>query len=374
MTLKYLFEKTVFIFGAGASKDADCFLSKEMLFDLKKSIRNSDKKQFSDIHDFIMQSLLYQHALKNPELKVSEITNIEDFVLVLQQMIDREYIVPPPLVGNWNNKITLWESQNKKIFGDFLKFTENHLINKWTKFNHDKAQKLLSPFRKLIQLDENFDLKIFSLNYDIMFESIFNNENEHLVDTGFSQNQWVGNFNDPDSPAKLKLYKLHGSVNWYFAEEEEQVKHMNRDDIGKISPLIIFGSGPKMQSCDPFLLLLGAFSEILKLANLFVVIGYSFQDRYINNILIQSLNSDVSKKMLVVDPCVGADKEIFINKIENFQDTKSIYEKMNLTKISPDKIELKNSLGKDFLNEYLKESCQKLKYELKLVEGGEAVF
>ena len=374
MTLKYLFEKTVFLFGAGASKDAGCFLSKEMLFDLKKSIFDFDKSQFADIYDFIIKSLLYQHALKNPESKVSEITNIEDFVLALQQMIDREYIVPPPLVGNWNNKITLWEAQDKEIFENFLKFTENCLINKWTKFNYNKAQELLNPFSKLTQSDEKFDLKIFSLNYDVMVESILNNENEHIVDTGFSQNQWDGNFNDPESPAKLKLYKLHGSVNWYFDEKKEQVKQMNEDDVGKINPLIIFGSGPKMQSYDPFLMLLGAFSEILKSANLFIVVGYSFQDRYINNILIQSLSSDVNKKMLVVDPYIKTDKKNFIKKIEQFQDFKSIYEKMNLTKISPDKIEIKPFTGKDFFNEYLKENCQKLKDELKLVEKGETVF
>ena len=373
MTLKHLFEKTIFIFGAGASKDADCFLSKEMLSDLKKSILDSDEEQFSDIYDFIMQSLLYQHALKKPESKISEITNIEDFVLVLQQMIDREYIVPPPLIGNWNNKITLWEAQNKKIFKSFLKFIENHLINKWTQFDHNKAHTLLIPFRKLIQLYEKFDLRIFSLNYDTIFES-FNKENEHNVDTGFSREQWVGNFNDPESPAKLKLYKLHGSVDWYFDEDEEQVKQMNKADIGKTNPLIIFGSGPKMQSCDPFLSLLGAFNECLKSANLFIIIGYSFQDRYINNILIQNLSSDVNKRMLVIDPSVPETKEVFLKKIEQFQDSKSIYEKMNLTKVSPDKIGLKASSAKDFFNEYLKENCQKLKDELELVEKGESIF
>ena len=68
MTLQHLFEKTVFLFGAGASKDAGCLTSKEMLGDLKQSI-TSDAKQFSDIHDFILSSLAYQYALKKMDKK-----------------------------------------------------------------------------------------------------------------------------------------------------------------------------------------------------------------------------------------------------------------------------------------------------------------
>ena len=198
MNLKNLFEKVVFLFGAGASKDAGCFLSQEMLDDLKKSIldskiswgnkdQNKNKEDhFSNIYNFIMQSLLYQYGLRDLELKISEVTNIEDFVLILQKIIDREYIVPAPLVGNWSNKITLWESKDKKIFKDFYDFIHHRLINKWTKFDSKKAQILLEPFRTIMQSDENFDLRIFSLNYDIIFEKFFNQEDEHLVDTGFS--------------------------------------------------------------------------------------------------------------------------------------------------------------------------------------------
>ena len=361
-----------------ASKSADCFLSKEMLSDLKQSILDPkvswpNKSQFSDIYDFIIQNLLYQYALKDPEARISEVTNIEDFVLVLRQMIDREYIIPPPLIGNWNNKITLWESQNKDIFQEFLNFIYDRLIKKWTKFNPVEAQKLLNPLKELIQSHE-FDLRIFSLNYDLILESVFNKENEHLVEVGFSQKKWVGDFNDPENLAKLKLYKLHGSVDWYFDDKEEQVKKMDATDIGEVRPLIVFGSGPKIQSYDPFLLLLGAFSESLKSANLFIVIGYSFQDRYINNILIQNLNSDVNKKMLIVDPFVPKTKEVFIKKIEQFQKSKSMHEIVNWTKISPDKIELKKSECLDFFNEYLKENCEKLKELLTSVEVGESIF
>ena len=88
----------------------------------------------------------------------------------------------------------------------------------------------------------------------------FNIDNEHLVDTGFSQNKWIGDFNDPENPQKIKFYKLHGSIDWYFDDKEETIKQggINQE------PLIIFGSGSKIQSYDPFLSLLAAFSEVFK--------------------------------------------------------------------------------------------------------------
>ena len=375
MSLQNLFEKTVFLFGAGVSKDAGCLLSKEMLCDLEKSIRDpkiswpNRKKHFLDIYNFIKQSLLYQYGLKDMEVKVSEVTNIEDFVLVLQQIIDREYIVPPPLIGNWNNKLTLWESKSKNVFQDFYNFIHNRLINKWTKFDNKKAQNLLNPFQQLICSDEKFDLRIFSLNYDTIFEKTFNKADEHLVDTGFSKNQWIGDFNDPQTAKKIKFYKLHGSIDWYFDDEEETVKQGRVDQ----KPLIIFGSGSKIQSYDPFLSLLSSFNEVLKKANLFVIIGYSFQDRYINNILIQNLSSHLNKKILIVDPD-KKEKEFFIKKIEQFQKSKSMNEIVSLTKISPDKIDLNYSKSIDFFKEYLNENCKKLKELVNSVEKEDTIF
>ena len=305
--------------------------------------------------------------------KISEIANIEDFVMVLSQMIDREYIVPPPLVGNWNNKITLWESKNEEILQEFHSFTINLLVRKWTKFETQTAIELLKPLKKLIEKAQNFNLHIFSLNYDTMLESVLNSKKETLIDTGFSKNQWDGDFNHPNSPAKIKLYKLHGSIDWSFDEEKEIVQITSTPKENK-HPLIIFGSGPKMQSFDPFLTLLGEFNEKLKSANLFVIIGYSFQDRYVNNILIQNLSSSLNKKMLIIDPFLESNAQNFIKRIENLQKSKSMYEIANLTQISPDKIEIRTSTAKKMFKEFLENDCEKLKQLLESTERGETPF
>ncbi len=376
MTLGSLFERTVFLLGAGASIDAGCLSSKGMLADFKRSIKelpttDPNREHFSAIYDFIMQSLIYQYALKDPDARLSEVTNVEDFVAVLRQMIDREYIVPAPLIGNWNAKITTWEMRNDKVFRELLAFAYEALIGKWTKFDIEKSRTVVQPFRNLVETEENFDLRVFSLNYDLIFESVFNSDQEHIVDTGFSQKRWNGEFHDPGSSAKLKLYKLHGSVDWYFDESDEEVKQGVQEGV---RPLIVFGSGPKIQSYDPFLSLLGGFRNALKSSNLFVVVGYSFQDKYINNILIQSLSAGLNKKMIVVDPGNPKETMDFINKVERFQTSKSMNEIVNLTKISPDRVELSNLKAIDFFAEYLGNGAHKLKDVLEDVEQGDRVF
>lgn len=375
--IKDAFSRTVFLLGAGASLDAGCKTSAGMLSSLKEEIQalpiDDKRKDFLAIYDFIMQSLIYQKALKDPDRKISEITNVEDYVAVLRQMIDREYVVPAPLVGNWNSKITSWEIKNENIFKDFLDFIYERLISSWIKFDQEKAVELVAPIKELLLSSESFDLTIFSLNYDLVFESSFNSENESLVYNGFSRCKWEGDFLDPNIESKLKLYKLHGSQNWYFDEEEEEVKIGSPEENG-VKPLIVFGSGPKIQSYDPFLTLLADFRKKLKDATLYVVIGYSFQDKYINNILIQSLNSGLNRKMIVVDPGEGLGPIEFVKKIERFQSSRSLNEVVSLTRISPDRVQIEKITAKQFFKHYLKNNAHELVKIFNEVEQGDVVF
>lgn len=376
ISLRSLFERTTFLIGAGASMDAGCLSSKGMLRALQQALRREvaagNNSQFLAIYEFILQSLVYQRSLKGDlDSRVSDLANVEDFVAVLRQMLDREYIVPAPLVGNWNSRITSWEYRDEKIFSRFLDFIYRCLLDEWTTFDVEKARQLLQPLRSLISAEEDFECSIFSLNYDLIFETVFNTEHERLVDDGFSQGRWTGDFADPHSSAKVKLFKLHGSKDWYFDDSEENVKQHRPDGM---KPLIVFGSGPKLQSYDPFLSMLAEFRETLKEATLFVVIGYSFQDKYINNILIQSLGSGLNKKMIVVDPYLESDRLKFVQSIERFQNTRSLSELVNLTKLSPERVVIQTTTAENFLSVYLGNNAALLREELLSAEKGDQIF
>lgn len=372
MSLSELFNQVTFLFGAGASKDAGCFLSAEMLDSLRNDILEDEEinkglgKHFIDIHDFVLASLSYQFTLRNPSTGIQFPRNIEDFVAILNQIIDKEYIVPYPLVGNWNEKISRWENIDQDIFGTFRNFVEKLLITKYVKHDKDANAKVLSPIKDLIcQSAEQFEIDLFTLNYDLTFEEFFNSPTETLLNDGFESDRWIGNFEQKQQ--KLNYYKLHGSINWYL-DEEESVKK-NHDYGITTDPLIIFGSAPKMLSFDPFLFMLSKFRKKLEQSTLYIVIGYSFHDKYINNLLIQQLAMKPERKLLVVNPKIES-KKAFVSELGQIQKMKSINDKISFTQISEQRIEIEKLNAKEFYIKYLANNAKFLsdKVEAILVE------
>lgn len=393
--LEQLFKKTVFLLGAGASKDAGCKLSGEMLVSLKQAINSLTtadadfieyKEDFDEIYNFIFASLNYQLAMKDSSNCEKTYVNIEDFVMVLRQLIDKEFIIPYPLIGNWNDKILKWELRHLNVFSHFKDFITRQLINNWIEFDKGKAESMLHPVREILNSSEKFKLNIFSLNYDLIFEQVFNTPSVKLLDTGFSEKNvsnkkiryWASDFNDSNSPTKIKLFKLHGSVDWEYNQDTEEISI--KDNINdEREPLMIFGSYSKMLSFDPFLYILSEFRKSLEAATIFIVIGYSFHDKYINNLLIQqlSLNSDadVPKKLLVVDPSFTNKTEIqFTEELKKIQDSKSINDIINFRQIGPDRIKLIPKTASEFYVAYIANNAAGLKSELENTERSDKVF
>jgi hypothetical protein len=106
----------------------------------------------------------------------------------------------------------------------------------------------------------------------------------------------------------IRLYKLHGSLDWVDDEMHGICsltfdRHPRAEDF-EVSkpPLLIFGTDTKLTGKDPFLTLVHAFSEQLRTANVLVVIGYSFSDQYINEIVEQRMRDNLPMRMVLVSP------------------------------------------------------------------------
>jgi len=395
MKYEEAFEKIVFLIGAGASKDAGCLLSKDMLASLGPAINNlrpedkdfiSYKEDFYEIYQFILASLHYQTTMKDPLSSNSTYLNIEDFVMILRQLIDKEFIIPHPLIGNWNNKIIKWEMRNGDIFSRFLDFIIIQLVSKWTRFDRREANEVLKPIQEFLSVSEPYKLNIFSLNYDLIFEDVFNSSTTKILDNGFSEKTildetkryWAASFNDPNSPTRINLYKLHGSIDWEYNSETEYIQIKENIDDGR-EPLIIFGSYSKMLSFDPFLYMLSQFRSLLSKATMFVVIGYSFHDKYINNLLIQQLSinteEDVAKKLFIVDPSNNKKTSLqFTEELRQIQDSKSINDVINFKQISHERIKLIPKSAKEFYSEYFSNNAKLLLDELENIEQADKVF
>ena len=73
-------------------------------------------------------------------------------------------------------------------------------------------------------------------------------------------------------------------------------------DEGTGRPAVIFGQRGKLRAEGPFLSLLAEFERQLSNAGRLVVIGYSFRDDHVNEIIRRWTADDIARQITVVDP------------------------------------------------------------------------
>ena len=386
MKLEELFENTVFLLGAGASLNAGCLMSSGMLSKLSSEINNisdddkvyGDKKEgFRKLYEVILPALAYQAELKKILSGNNEMykPNIEDYILILRKILNKDLIIPEPLVGSWSEKLLLLEIKFPNLCYQYLNFIY-HCVIKWlTPINYDSANELLQPVKKLLEetTDENFFIKFFTLNYDLVFEKVFNSSEAKPLNNGFANNIWDERSFDTQQ-TKINLYKIHGSLDWY---SEEDTTHstpnyevaFNALEPDERKPHLILGYETKLFSVDPFFTLLQKFIEKLKEANLVVIIGYSFFDAYLNNLLIKFLNSSENKKLFIVDPSFSSNEnpsEAFTNYLKIIQTDNSSLNIDNYISLPSAKVSFFKTVegiagAKEFYAEFFANKCEKLK-------------
>jgi len=387
MTLSETFGNTVFLLGAGASYEANCLISKEMLGKLYQAIIDIPqdhmlykdyKSAFIELYQFIRPSLAFQSDLKNIKsggLDNIYSPNVEDYILIIRKIINKDYIIPQPLVGSWSDRLIRLEIRNPNIFQNYLNFIYDKVIEWITpKDEYKAAAELLLPLVNLLKdtNDEDYHINIFTLNYDLVFEKVFNRDSEFPVNTGFnSDGVWNENFfNTPE--AKINFSKIHGSLDWYLSEDDtyalpDHQVAFNPLNPDERKPHIILGFEDKLFSVDPFFTLLQQFIQKLKMAKLLVVIGYSFFDNYLNNIIIRHLNKNEQGRLLIVDPHWSArEKAEFLSYLKMIQGDTSNLSMNNYTTLYSSRLDFygnENQLvsgAKSFYEEFFANKCERL--------------
>lgn len=192
----------------------------------------------------------------------------------------------------------------------------------------DKAiiEKLTTP-KKIEGLDlivqlanatEITSLIILTLNHDLLVEDLLTRKGIHYTD-GFSDADGDVRWFEPDnylSDAKIKLIKLHGSIDWYsFAVNREE-------KIGKISGPILREkkniNGETLERLNKFPKVLSGLNKInyynsgiytdihyhfqraLYENNLMIMSGYGWGDDPINNRLITWLDRKKNNKLILL--------------------------------------------------------------------------
>jgi hypothetical protein len=113
-------------------------------------------------------------------------------------------------------------------------------------------------------------------------------------------------------PGRIKILKLHGSIDWEIVKQEGSYQKPIPDELVRqkqildpqndfgFQPAIVFGGQNKLTAEGPFLELFRCLYSELYIADRLTVIGYSFRDKHINKLLRQWIN-DVDRKVRIIN-------------------------------------------------------------------------
>lgn len=158
---------------------------------------------------------------------------------------------------------------------------------------------------------------IFNLNYDRLVEEYLLDRGISFVD-GFSNSKrkliWdPSEFNRKDN-STVRLFKIHGSLNWREREDEYKLECLSNEEPPRNSYykqcVFIYPT----QQCDittePYKTLLGQFSSIGSYIDVLIVIGYSFRDPPINDVIDHFIRSSKNKFVVGFSPTINEDIDI----------------------------------------------------------------
>ncbi|MCG8608699.1 SIR2 family protein, partial [bacterium] len=333
LTTTNIINKSLFFLGAGFSRRAGCKTSVDMFADLKKRIFDQQDMTFSKTQKealkFLISCLQYHAEWRTMESS-NDITfapNIEELALLIRRIKNRENFLPYPITGNWADKLVTLESEYSKetknntdfqeemLFESLERVLKSLLKNEWFKIDSDLSY--LKPLLEFIQNTSKSDYRfeIFTLNNDVVIEQYFS-KHEEIPWRGFVNGKWqdISNDTQNDPYGRIDLYKLHGSIDWVRLEdmdvwEEEKLGDEDKENIQhKHNPYIIFGQGTKTFSVEPFFSLINHFNNQLNSdsKDYFFVVGYSFFDPYVNNLLFNAVKG--FKKLIIVNPHFGPER------------------------------------------------------------------
>lgn len=338
MNIKDAIDKSLFFLGAGASYDAGCKISNAMLSDLKERIGNKTDFTFNkpekEALKFLLSCLEYHSEWRTLETlgNFKFVPNIEELALLIRRVKNREHFLPYPITGNWADKLSVLEAEfinldNEQKAKDSLFEALDYkiksiLLPQWLEpHNYD----FLSPLADFLKSfpNEDFRIDMFSLNNDMVIENFCLNNNINPW-RGFVSGEWRGaEYKDSlNDFGRINLYKLHGSLDWVrlttgdFKERKENLQQEDLDSIEQSNdPYVIFGLGTKTFSVEPFFDLIQHFKYTLREKYYIFVIGYSFFDPYINNLIIDAVRES-SKKIIIVNPSFGPENLKENNKLQ----------------------------------------------------------
>lgn len=217
---------------------------------------------------------------------------------------------------------------NKELYEQLIEKVENHIFTEINiGFSSEEAQQVLEYYKTFYQKlalrsKDNSRIRVFTTNNDLFNETALDVLNLHYIN-GFGGglrkffNPALFNYTwskrmdtsiDKYEPAEdmVYLYKIHGSVNWRETEKLEN----NYFEIEEVSPalctekdaVLIYPTPTKQDKSlgSPYVDLFREFQhKLLEPHSVLFVIGYSFSDRHVNEIIYRALSTNSTLNVVI---------------------------------------------------------------------------
>lgn len=253
----------------------------------------------ANLTEFVTNELKSKTAVKNnydkliDEVKLSkkDINNIEDILSFLRGLKEVS-------IGN-------------SVRG----FTNEHLIELEKNICSKIVEKLLvnlpdkdTPYHKLAQwisIDREKPVEVFTTNYDLLLEEAFEDLSIPYFDGFVGSRQSFFDLRAVEDNLIPKhwtrLWKIHGSINWFQKENKEVYRSIVTKENGDSS--LIYPSHLKYEQSRkmPYLALIDQLNKFLRMPNsLMVLTGYSFNDEHLNDTILSALKANPNSMVIAL--------------------------------------------------------------------------
>ena len=180
------------------------------------------------------------------------------------------------------------DQMDKLICDIIVELADKELLHKTTPY-HQVASWIDGISRHL-------PIDIFTTNYDLLIEQAIEDQQVPYFD-GFAGGRKpyfdIRSVEEDKLPPRwVRLWKLHGSVNWYEDSANRRVYRGSSNEEG--DKRVIFPSYQKYEESRrlPYLAMIDRLRAFLKESTAtLILIGYSFRDEHFNEAIIQGLQS-----------------------------------------------------------------------------------
>ena len=299
--------------GAGLVNDAGLPTSVELAVKLKRALCEAAEDRASETSEqekarlclaafrFLIGGIRFQRGVldRDPD----EDINVEQVAVAAIELQDRLGNPLAPYMSGWHQRLSELERGSPNILGLLIEFIYSQL-DRWLATPAESDIAYLARIADLCQNDVAVD--IFSLNYDLCIEKSLTDSGRSFVN-GFTEAGW-----EPGqlaSTVPIRLFKLHGSLDWIEDElyglcSTEYPVHSHREDLKTegVRPLLIFGTAHKLSPREPFLSLAYHFAQAAAVTPVLAIIGYSFGDDHVNEIIRQAMKKNRRLRIIVASP------------------------------------------------------------------------